>query len=419
MRILCINANYPGRLGLLAGYLAEQGHEVLFAACHSRKGFSLPHVRRVLLKGGEQKGASAQDPCARQWQQILSVASAATAPLRLINNEFQPHMVLSTPAEGASFFASNLFPQAFHGFYALLSRSLCGPALETQARAQSLRILDSHNAFIFSDYEKRVLPPLLRPLLERIDPWLDTARMDPVRADPFGPPGCGSGGEWVCFRIQELHASQHPLFYRLVLGLLHLRPHCHVLLDCGGEGQDIAWSTRLPVALRARIHVRGRQNFAQRRDMLCNAFVYVVPGPASETTLVRLEAMGCGALLMASLAEDKTAPPHGASRYDRMARLTAAFDREGQYGPAPCLPQEACTHDVTLERPGQNMLAFPAANPKKQVWAIIDALEHQHEYAILRRKARESICEHFSPQQVIPRHVARLMEYYQQFLARR
>lgn len=423
MRILCINANYPGRLGLLAGYLAEQGHDILFAACHSRKGFSLPHVRRVLLKSGDQKVTSTQEPCVRHWQQLFSVASAAIAPLRILNSEFQPQMVLSTPAEGASFFVSNIFPQAFHAFYVLLNKGMYGPALQTQAPVQSLRILYSHKAFIFSEYEKRFLPPRLWPLLECTDPWLDTAQMDPALANPFAPPGCGESGEWVCFRLQELGAEHYALCCRLALELLQLRPHCHVLLDCEDRGgEKAAWITRLPAALRTRLHMRGRQNSAMRRDMLRNAWVYVVPGAASETRLARLEAMGCGALLMASPKADTTEAPQRVSHKERMARHMAAPDEEAFWQhdlAAPDLLKAPPVLAAALELPGRNMLAFPAANPQKQVGAIIDALEHQREYAALRRRARESVCARFSPQQVLPRHVARLMECYQHFLTHR
>lgn len=51
MRILFLNYTFPGPLGTMAASLAAlPGNEVLFASEYGRRDFSLPGVKRVLLK---------------------------------------------------------------------------------------------------------------------------------------------------------------------------------------------------------------------------------------------------------------------------------------------------------------------------------------------------------------------------------
>lgn len=374
MRILCIDANYPGRLGLLAGYLARQGHELLFASRHSRKDFSLPQVKRVILKCYGSRPVSGQDAGIERWRQTVTSGSLTFGPLSTLGADLQPDMVLSTLLDGAAFFATQALPHAFHVFYATLG-GFSGPELHAMIAVQSLCVLQSHKAFVFTEGDRSRFAPVLWPLLEPVCPWVDTEALTPALARPCAPEG---SGEWVSVRMQGLPRERERATRRLVLGLLLRRPRCHVFLDYGesGGGKTL-WLQRLPEELRHRIHAGGRQELALRRDLLHASFLHIIPGATPATRMARLEAMSCGALLM-----------------------------------APPLAEEA--EDTAVEYPGKTMLALPA-EAAQQLAAVTDALDHQREYAAVRAAARAAVCARFSPEVALPRHAARLMECYERF----
>lgn len=116
MRILFLNDTFPGRYGTLAAcFAANPENEVLFASSYCRQGFSLPGVRRVLLKNTRERGQdNGSDAFEQGWGRALKVGKLTFSSLRkLRETDFTPDMVLSSSAKGHALFFRRVFPEAF------------------------------------------------------------------------------------------------------------------------------------------------------------------------------------------------------------------------------------------------------------------------------------------------------------------
>ncbi len=378
MRVLFLDASYPGRLGPLAGRLAAlPGNEVLFASSRQRREYSQPGVRRVLLRRPaprRRECAGEQPALPTLWQEALKTGEYAAATLTTVAERgFVPDIIFSHAASGAAFFVPQLFPAAFHVAYAdpgprgaALSSS---SARRVQLDMQSLQFLHSNLCFAFSERRKEQFPARLSAAIQLMPPFVDT--------DAFAP-------------AEEQAADAAPLVIINARGLAQeqAREALHLALALlNGSGTRVALLTenarqtqRAEEAVRARaadaanrLLVADFLSFPEYRDLLARATVALCPPRREPATSFMLEAMSCEVLLM--------------------ARAEA----------------------VNFLRPGVNMMELAGGSAADMAQAVLQTLAsgqprgRAREFLPVTRMARRNVLAHFSEAKVIPRHLALVM----------
>ncbi len=379
MRVLFLDASYPGRLGPLAGRLAAlPGNEVLFASSRQRREYSQPGVRRVLLRRPaprRRECAGEQPALPTLWQEALKTGEYAAATLTTVAERgFVPDIIFSHAASGAAFFVPQLFPAAFHVAYAdpgprgaALSSS---SARRVQLDMQSLQFLHSNLCFAFSERRKEQFPARLSAAIQLMPPFVDT--------DAFAP-------------AEEQAADAAPLVIINARGLAQeqAREALHLALALlNGSGTRVALLTenarqtqRAEEAVRARaadaanrLLVADFLSFPEYRDLLARATVALCPPRREPATSFMLEAMSCEVLLM--------------------ARAVA----------------------VDFLRPGVNMMELAGGSAADMAQAVLQTLAsgqprgRAREFLPVTRMARRNVLAHFSEAKVIPRHLAHVMQ---------
>lgn len=423
MRILFLDSGYPGRLGPLAGLLgADTDNEVLFASSRQRRDYSLPGVRRVLLRRHAPKAPAAgtdERVAASLWQEALKNGESAAASLRAVAERgFAPDMVFAHAAGGAAFFAPLVFPAAFHVAYAD-SGPRSGPLTPVSQRVridlQSIQFMRSQCCFAFSDRRREQFPLLVREGISLVPPFVDTQVFSRAAAGHFAgfdipcgaaapaTPGAGAderGAPIVVVNGRGLAPRDFVAALRFCLGLLAARADLRVALLTDNSGQSRAAAAAagtLSAAAAGRLLAVDFLAFTAYRDLLaCAALVICPVARARREPCVSflLEAMSCECLLMA---------------------------------PAALVAQ------VNFLRPGVNMLDLPAEGPKASpgvspdalpgvspagaaVRAALQALEQASQHAGVReasplgRMARRNVCAHFDQAVVAPGHLALVMQ---------
>ena len=379
MRVLFLDASYPGRLGPLAGRLAAlPGNEVLFASSRQRREYSQPGVRRVLLRRPaprRRECAGEQPALPTLWQEALKTGEYAAATLTTVAERgFVPDIIFSHAASGAAFFVPQLFPAAFHVAYAdpgprgaALSSS---SARRVQLDMQSIQFLHSNLCFAFSERRKEQFPARLSAAIQLMPPFVDT--------DAFAP-------------AEEQAADAAPLVIINARGLApeQAREALHLALALlNGSGTRVALLTenarqtqRAEEAVRARaadaanrLLVADFLSFPEYRDLLARATVALCPPRREPATSFMLEAMSCEVLLM--------------------ARAEA----------------------VNFLRPGVNMMELAGGSAADMAQAVLQTLAsgqprgRAREFLPVTRMARRNVLAHFSEAKVIPRHLAHVMQ---------
>lgn len=417
MRILFLDSGYPGRLGPLAGLLgADADNEVLFASSRQRRDYSLPGVRRVLLRRHAPKAPAAgtdERVAASLWQEALKTGESAAASLRAVAERgFAPDMVFAHAAGGAAFFAPLVFPAAFHVAYAD-SGPRSGPLTPVSQRVridlQSIQFMRSQCCFAFSDRRREQFPLLVREGISLVPPFVDTQVFSRAAAGHFAGfdiPGAADERDApiVVVNGRGLAPRDFVAALRFCLGLLAARGDVRVALltDNSGQSRAAAGAARSLSAVAAgRLLAVDFLAFTAYRDLLaCAALVICPVAQARREPCVSflLEAMSCECLLMA---------------------------------PAALVAQ------VNFLRPGVNMLELPAEGPQASpdasprassaaspgvspagaaVRAALQALEQALQHAGMReasplgRMARRNVCAHFDQAVVAPGHLALVMQ---------
>lgn len=417
MRILFLDSGYPGRLGPLAGLLgADADNEVLFASSRQRRDYSLPGVRRVLLRRHAPKAPAAgtdERVAASLWQEALKTGESAAASLRAVAERgFAPDMVFAHAAGGAAFFAPLVFPAAFHVAYAD-SGPRSGPLTPVSQRVridlQSIQFMRSQCCFAFSDRRREQFPLLVREGISLVPPFVDTQVFSRAAAGHFAGfdiPGAADERDApiVVVNGRGLAPRDFVAALRFCLGLLEARGDVRVALLTDNSGQSRAAAgaaSSLSAAAAGRLLAVDFLAFTAYRDLLACATLVICPvAQARREPCVSflLEAMSCECLLMA---------------------------------PAALVAQ------VNFLRPGVNMLELPAEGPQASpdasprassaaspgvspagaaVRAALQALEQASQHAGMReasplgRMARRNVCAHFDQAVVAPGHLALVMQ---------
>lgn len=380
MRIIFCNNSFPGQFEGLARHFAfRPDHDVLFASSYGRRDFSLPGVRRILLRNAHERAPQGKDEFTRQWIRAVHTGrDARNAFMQLAQSGFEPDMVLFSSGCGESLFLKEVFPRSFRVAYLDFDRSTPEPGgdrPEDEKRnfallAQSMTLLQGHAAFTFSGDERNI-PAFLRPVVGIVPPFVDTDFFSPEHAGAFLSEGFDFSRveELVSFDMKGLPATDHA--YTVAARLLLQRPACHVLITCRGQdGADLPPDHPLPETARAcpgRLHIRNMLRRYEYRNMLAASTVHVSPSSDCRPTEL-LEALSCETILMA---------------------------RPSSSGSGAFLP-------------GKTMLAWPDT-PEDQLRTLVHALDERREMASLRRNGREAVRADHDQARILPRHAARLL----------
>lgn len=379
MRVLFLDASYPGRLGPLAGRLAAlPGNEVLFASSRQRREYSQPGVRRVLLRRPaprRRECVGEQPALPTLWQEALKTGEYAAATLTTVAERgFVPDIIFSHAASGAAFFVPQLFPAAFHVAYAdpgprgaALSSS---SARRVQLDMQSLQFLHSNLCFAFSERRKEQFPARLSASIQLMPPFVDTDAFAPAEEQAT------AAAPLVIINARGLAPEQAGEALSLALALLAASgTRVALLTENARQTQRAEEAVRARAADAAnRLLVADFLSFPEYRDLLARATVALCPPRREPATSFMLEAMSCEVLLM--------------------ARAEA----------------------VNFLRPGVNMMELAGGSAADMAQAVLQTLAsgqprgRAREFLPVTRMARRNVLAHFSEAKVIPRHLAHVMQ---------
>lgn len=388
MRILFLNETFPGRHGTLAAcFAANPENEVLFASSYCRQGFSLPGVRRVLLKNTRERGQdNGGDTFEREWGRALKVGKLTFSSLRKLRETgFTPNMVLSSSAKGHALFFRRVFPEAFlvtyldDSFSSSRTVDRYSDKMLLHHFIQSASLTQSQAFFVFYEGQKKYFPGFMRKAIEVVPVSVDTDFFSATRAEPFYHEGVNLSAmpELVSFSVTSRKSAQDTALWSLVMALLVHRQQCHVVLSCHDaetRAQLESVASRLWGKETSRLHVMGFLPLREYRDLLCASTVHVRLETADVREGELLEIMSCETLLLT---------PH----------------QDGTAG---------------LLRHGENMFICPQGDPEERYRCLSNLLERPEILGVLRANARKTALA-FRRQDILPRHATLLIKAYRQW----
>ena len=387
MRILFLNESFPGREGVIAAaFAADPKNEVLFASSYSRLGFSLPGVKRVLLKVARapQQLDAGKSTFDQEWNRALKVGKYTLTSLQdLRETGFVPDIIINASARGHGFFLSQVFPEAFvvlypdNYFFLPGADTVYSPKGKLCQSLLGASLMQSHSIFVFYGWQKQFFPASVRDAIQVAPMFVDTDFFAPEAASPLPAEMGGGAGERISFSINSVEAARAKTIWAFVMLLLHRRPQASVLLLSGNDQvrqalQEVASRLRGPET--ERLHLLPRLSLGEYRDLLCASHAHVNLGVASVLERARLEIMSCGALLM-----------------------------------APSMP--ALEH---IQKSGENMLVCRPGNAEMQYENLAALLDDKARLAAIRKAARQTALA-FRYQDVLPRHLEQILVSQQQW----
>lgn len=306
MRILFCNDDFPGHFEALASMLsAMPEHEVVFASLYGRRDFSLPGVRRAILKPYRKRPSREGDEAVQEWSRAVCAGKFALSSFQtLAENGFEPDMILFSSGAGISLFLDRAFPAAFRAAYidSSLPRRIHPDEPDRNMAVhmvQSSVLFQCHKAYAFSPQHTAAMPGLTGQLVESLTPCVDAEFFRRENAAPFPCEGLDGADELVSIEVRGSTGIGQGLV-AVVAGLLVHRPGCHVLFLCGSElvCQKIREAFAGLGEAACRIHAREVLKRTDFRDALCASSVYVCPA-GQGLTPEKMAAMSCGTPLIA------------------------------------------------------------------------------------------------------------------------
>lgn len=397
MRILFVHQNFPGQYRHLAASYAEDPRNVVVAIgdqANIHRAREL-HPRIRLCAYPSPQGAHphthpylvSTEAAVRRGQAVARLA------LELRNQGFAPDVICVHPGWGESLFLRDVFPAAkillyLEFFYRARGSdmqfdpefpSTLDDACRLRIRnATQLMSLDSADGGISpTGWQRDQFPEIHRDRIRVIHDGVDTSRVRPGPAAslvlPDGRGTLRAGDEIVTYvaRNLEPYRGIHP-FLRSLPAILAARPNAHVVIVGGDE---VSYGRRLPngesyrsLYMRgiegqvdaSRIHFLGKIPYDAYLNILRLSSAHVYLTYPFVLSWSMLEAMACECLLIGSA----TAPVQEVIQHERNGLLVDFFS--------------------------------PAAISE----AVIFALSHQKETAILRRQARQDVQSQYDLHQV-------------------
>jgi len=386
MRILFINHTFPGIFGpLAAAFAAKPGNEVLFLSSCTRRHFSLPAVKHIVLSPVRERRAGKEKPALQELDRILrSSRQALRAFELLIRNNLIPDMVLLNAAWDYWMHGPASFPNAF---------TVCYPEPfipiqddDAALRGDLIRTLFQYRQMVESDLCISLTAGEPGPWADRLANAVelpcpvDTDFFSPAKAEPVFHEGVPLGGrrKTVLFEITGAEASSDLI--RAAISLVGIRSDCHAVLLCRDDTQRQLLRENL-----ARLSVPDKRLLVPRslslrvyRNLLTTSAALVFGSSPRPSTL--LEAMSCGTV--------------------------------------PVLPPSFFPHGRSRLRQDQNMVQCREASPDALA-VLLDSLMNSARLESLGLNARQTVLASFQQKNVIPRHVDRLTTAWQHWKEQR
>jgi glycosyltransferase involved in cell wall biosynthesis len=391
VRVLLVHQNFPAQFRYLAPSLRAAGHEV--AAIGNRTDLPVPADLLYLPAGGVAgdalRGGSAELRCQTQLTQGRRVARQ----LRLLARRgWLPDVVVGHPFWGDLLFLDDVFPTV--PLVALMEMDLLGvPLFDARLAGAGVGLLQWTTfqaarrmaiGLTATAFQRSTFPVWLQPRIGVIHEGVDLQRCSPGPVSSLRLPD-GTvlrGGEpTITFAVRALEPLRgFDTFLRALPALLAGHPGLRIVI-CGedrrgygpppdGEG---SWKQRLLVELGSQLDPRrvlfvGLLPHASLLDLFRLSWAHVYLTAPFVLSWSLLEAMACGALLVAS----RTAPV-----------------------------QELIEH-------GQEGLLVPFDDPQALAACLGEVLQQPARFAPLRLAARRRIVRDFDHRRCLERQLALL-----------
>ncbi len=359
MKILFIHQNFPGQFKHLAPCLARQGHDCVALTLRVAKAQTWQGVR-VLPYTLPKRDAQSLHPWLVDLDTKVTRGEACySAAVALRDKGYMPDLILAHPGWGESLFLRDVWPDARLGLYCELYHLADWPHLNfdpefasqtpaTEPLRLRLKNLNDHLHFAVGHagisptrFQADTFPAPFRARITVCHDGIDTATACPqpdVRLMLEGVGEVSREDEVITFvnRNLEPYRGYH-VFMRALPQLLRDRPDARVLIvgDDGvsygrrpPEGQT--WKQifidevrgQIPDADWARVHFLGRVPYDRFLRMLQVSRVHVYLSWPFVLSWSLLEAMSCGAAIVAC----DTEPVREVIHHDETGRLVDFFN---------------------------------------------------------------------------------------------
>lgn len=367
MNILFIHQNMPGQYKHLAPALArDRRNNVVFLT--KRDDVSLPGVARATYKPPRDVRKDVHPYLRLQESAVLHGQQVVRAIDDLRRNGFRPDLVIGHPGWGELLFVKDALPDVrlvsyCEFFYRGLGLDVGFDPEEPvdldllcRVRARTSHLLLGLEACDMgispTHWQKNTHPEAFHDKIEVIFDGIDTNVVRPEgEAGLFLPDGAAieRGDELVTYVARNLEPYRgFRTFMRALPEILHQRPHAKVVIVGGDEVSygsspkgHANWREAMLAEVefhRSRVHFTGKLPYADYLKLLRASRAHVYLTYPFVLSWSCLEAMACGALVIAS----DTPPVREVIEQDRNGLLTDFFD-------SSALAERVCT---VLEEPG-------------------------------------------------------------------
>ncbi len=359
MKILFIHQNFPGQYKHLAPLLAQQGHHCVALTLRVKKQTDWNGVRLLPYTLPKRQAQNTHPWLVDLDTKVTRAEACFHAARKLKQAGFTPDLILAHPGWGESMFLRDVWPKARIGLYCELYHSADYPHLRFDpefdtgdADLSRLRIrmknINNHLHFPMADagisptrFQADTFPSEFRNRISVIHDGIDTtlSKPDPeARLTLKDSLDVSRKDEVITFvnRNLEPYRGYH-VFMRALPRLLRARANARVVIVGGDEvsygarppdGQT--WKqifidevrAQIPDEDWARVHFLGRVPYTTFTRLLQVSRVHVYLTYPFVLSWSLLEAMSCGAAIVAS----DTAPVHEVITQDDTGRLVDFFD---------------------------------------------------------------------------------------------
>ncbi|WP_101067254.1 glycosyltransferase [Roseovarius salinarum] len=374
MKILFIHQNFPGQFKHLAPALAQAGHDCRSLTLRVDKPATWKGVQVFPYRLPERSGQNVHPWLIDLDTKVTRAEACFRAAQRLKDDGYAPDLIVAHPGWGEAMFLRDLWPQARMALYCELYHHADYPHLgfdpefdDPPGLAEALRIrmknLNNHLHFPHAHaglsptrFQADTFPPEIRDKITVIHDGIDTRRARPERQARFAlseDTVLTRDDEVITFvnRNLEPYRGYH-VFMRALPRLLQDRPGAQIVIVGGDEvsygarpPKGRTWKQifidevrdRIPDDDWARVHFVGRIAYDDFLSLLQVARVHVYLTYPFVLSWSLLEAMSCGAAVVAS----DTAPVREVIDHDHTGRLVGFFDGDALVGEVCALLDDA------------------------------------------------------------------------------
>jgi len=362
MKILFIHQNFPGQFKHLAPALAQLGHQCTALTLRVKEASNWRGVQ-ILPYSLQDRGRQNVHPWLVDLDSKVTRGEACFQAARKLSHKgYSPDLILAHPGWGESMFLRDLWPEARIGLYCELYHHAEWPHLgfdpefetaDTTVQPLRIRLKNLNNHLHFptahaglspTRFQADTFPPEFRDNITVIHDGIDTRTSCPDPIATLEVEGAGRlsrSDEVITFvnRNLEPYRGYH-VFMRALPRLLAERPNARILI-VGGDGVSYGarppgkrtWKQifidevrgQIPEPDWNRVHFLGRIPYDQFTRLLQISRVHVYLTYPFVLSWSLLEAMSCGAAIVAS----DTTPVREVIDDGKTGRLVDFFDGAG------------------------------------------------------------------------------------------